>query len=215
MDDVIGSYPCTQFGELNWCHDHGLLYQRDVTVSVEYGKEYFQHYVELEDTDVALKLNQGRVALSHKYCDVILDMGVGSGEFIKKSWATMYGFDINPVGVAWLKERGIWADPYADMPGDVRGVTLWDTLEHIPKPSDLLRRIRQGQYVFVSLPVFTDLSKVRFSKHYKPGEHLFYWTTGGLIKYFGHMGFDCLEVSDHEMLAGRQDIMAFAFKKTR
>lgn len=213
MDSIIGHYQSVPFGELNYCWKQGILYQRDMTASVAYDESYFQHYVELEDGEIANKLNKGRVGLSHKYCDCIIDMGIGSGEFIKKSTAKMYGFDINPVGVSWLKERDIWADPYEFLPYDVDGITLWDTLEHIPKPTDLMQLVRPGMYVFISLPIVGDLMKIRQSKHYKPNEHYYYYSVQGMVCYMNDAGFDFVEISDHETLSGRQDILAFAFRK--
>lgn len=213
MDKIIGKYDCVPFGELNYCYKEGILYQRDMSVSIEYGDEYFKHYVDLEDSDVAVKLNQGRVALSHRYCKSILDMGVGSGEFIKKSHAVMYGYDVNPVAISWLKEKNIWLDPYEGGLDKVDGITLWDTLEHIPQPTQLLDLILPGQFVFISLPIFSDLMKVRFSKHYKPNEHYYYWTVNGMITYMNDMNFEPVEISDQETKAGRQDIIAFAFRR--
>jgi hypothetical protein len=213
MDKVIGKYPHVAFGELNYCYNHDILYQRDMTVSVEYGKDYFEKYIGYEDKPISLGINKGRVDLSHKYCKSILDIGIGSGEFIKKSTATMYGFDINPVAIEWLKERNMWVDPYEGMPESIEGVTMWDALEHVPKPTDLLEKFRSGTYVFISLPIFDDLTKVRFSKHYKPNEHYYYYTVGGLKGYLNDVGFDFVEISDTEMLSGRENILAFAFKK--
>lgn len=212
MDQIISQYAFVPFGELNYCYHEGILYQRDMSASIEYGKDYFQHYVELEDTAVAVKLNKGRVTLSHKYCSSLLDIGVGSGEFIKKSTAKMYGYDVNQVAINWLKEANLWLDPYENIK-DVEGITLWDTLEHIPQPSRLLKLLQTGQYVFVSLPVFADLTKVRFSKHYKPNEHYYYWSINGLISYMKHLSYRLIEISDHESLAGRQDIIAFVFRR--
>ena len=213
MDKVIGKYPFVPFGELNFCNQHGILYQKDMTVSVPYDEAYFDKYVKYEDTPISHGINKGRIALSHKYCKTILDIGIGSGEFIKKSTAKMYGFDINPKAVVWLKDRRIWVDPYEHIPADIEGITMWDTLEHIPKPTELLEKLRSGMYAFVALPIFDDLTKVRFSKHYRPNEHYYYYTVGGLTKYLDDVGFDFVEICDKESLSGRENILAFAFKK--
>jgi len=213
MDDVIGKYNYVQFGELNYCINNDIMYQRDMTTSVEYGESYFDKYIEYEDTEISNGINKGRIDLSHKYCKVILDVGVGSGEFIKKSHATMYGFDINPIAIDWLKERKIWVDPYESVPDVIEGVTLWDTLEHIPKPTDLLNKFRSGMYVFIAVPIFNDLTKVRFSKHYRKNEHYYYYTVHGLKGYMNDIGYSLIEMSDSEMRSGRENIMAFAFQR--
>lgn len=189
------------------------MYQRDMSAPIEYDEKYFQHYVECEDTEIARKLNEARISLSHKYCNCILDMGIGSGEFIKKSTAKMYGYDVNDVAIEWLLGKNIWANPYEEIPEDVEGLTFWDVLEHIRQPSELLKLVRPGTFVFISLPTFTDLTKVRTSKHYKPNEHLYYYSITGLIKFMAFCNFELIELSDAETKAGRQDITSFVFRK--
>jgi hypothetical protein len=213
MDPIISKYPFVPFGELNYCHTHGLLYQQDMSRSVKYDKHYFETYVRLENTEIARKLNEGRTSLTEKYCDKLLDVGVGSGEFIKSSNVRVLGYDINPVAVKWLKKEGLYADPYAKMPA-VKGITLWDTLEHIPNPAELLSRINRDCYLFVSLPIFDNLLGVRQSKHYKPDEHYYYWTASGLIDYMKEHSLELVEISDHETRAGRESILTFVFLRS-
>lgn len=214
MDDIIKKYPFREFGaDLNHCYEHGLMYQRDMTRPVDYDKAYFENYVHREDSEIARRLNVARTRLSEKYCDCVVDVGVGSGEFIKKSKIKVYGYDINPVGVKWLRERGLFIDIYAGVPDDVQGFTLWDTLEHIPNPQEFFACVRPGDFLFVSLPVFEDLAKVRESKHYKPNEHLYYYTPSGLVRFLKDSGFDFVESNNDETLAGREGIGSFAFLK--
>ena len=58
-------------------------------------------------------------------------------------------------------------------------VTMWDTIEHLEEPEKRLKRIAKGALLFASIPVFDDLRMIRASKHYRPGEHLYYWTAQG------------------------------------
>lgn len=212
MDQVISSYPCVPFGELNYCYKHGIMYQRDMNSSVEYGEDYFEHYVNIESTDIANKLNEGRTALTEKHCKTLLDIGIGSGEFIRSSSLKVFGFDINPCGIDWLEERSLFVDPYMEFP-EVDGVTFWDSLEHIPEPHTLLSIVPVGVFIFVSLPIFTDLTWIRKSKHYKPNEHYYYFTSSGIISWLTDCGFQFIEMSDVETKAGRQDILTFVFQK--
>ncbi len=212
MDKIIETYPCIPFGELNYCHEHEIMYQRNMTQSVSYDKYYFEDYVRKEKSDIAIKLNAGRTSITQKYCNSILDIGIGSGEFIKSCNIVAYGFDINNVAVKWLRENQIYRDPYNTMP-EVDGLTFWDSIEHIPNPGDLLSRIRSGYYVFISIPIFSDLLKVRDSKHYKVNEHYYYYTAKGLITYMKDSGFNLIELSDQETKAGRESILTFVFQK--
>lgn len=212
MDSVIASYKNVPFDELNYCYEHGIMYQRDMTTSVEYDKHYMETYVRLENTDIARKLNAGRKAITDKWCSSLLDIGIGSGEFIKASGLVVYGYDINPVAVRWLRENGLYKDPYAEMP-KVNGLTFWDSLEHIPNPGALLYLVPKDYYAFISMPIFTDLTRVRRSKHYKPNEHYYYFTSNGMIKYMTDSGFSLVEMSDFETRSGREDILTFVFRK--
>jgi hypothetical protein len=212
MDKQIKKYPFIEFDEMNLCLETGIMYQRDTSVSVAYDKHYFEHYVRLENTEIAKKLNDGRTALTEKYCDTLLDIGVGSGEFIKSSSILVYGYDINPLGIKWLRENGLYKDPYAAMP-EVDGLSFWDTLEHIPRPTDLLGKVTKDMYVFISIPIFSDLVQAKKSKHYKPNEHYYYFTPQGMVKYMTDLGFKAVEVTDFETRAGRDSILTFVFKK--
>jgi hypothetical protein len=183
-----------------------------MAVSVEYDNHYIENYFRLENTDIAKKLNAGRTAITEKHCLKLLDIGIGSGEFIKSSGLLTYGFDVNPIAIRWLKEAGIYKDPYAEMP-QVDGLTFWDSIEHIPNPGALLSLMKSGCLAFISLPIFTDLTRLKKSKHYKPGEHLYYFTSNGIIKYMTDSGFSLIEMSDFETRAGREDILSFVFRK--
>jgi len=79
----------------------------------------------------------------------------------------------------------------------------------------LLRRIIRGTLFCCSVPIFADLRAVRASKHYRPSEHLYYWTAEGFIAWMENYGFRLLEQSDHEQKAGRDSIGAYAFRRDK
>jgi hypothetical protein len=212
MDNVIKNYPSVPFDELSYCYQHSIMYQTDMSKPVAYDNKYFENYVRLENTDISRKLNKGRTSITEKHCEKILDIGVGSGEFIKQSNIRVYGYDINPVAIKWLREEGLYVDPYAKFP-DVDGVTFWDAIEHIPNPNLLLEKFPSGCLAFISIPIFTDLTWIKKSKHYKPNEHFYYFTTQGMIKFMTDSGFVLVELSDYETRAGREDIFTFVFRK--
>jgi|688.fasta_scaffold17139_14 hypothetical protein len=212
MDPIIARYSSISFDELSWCQNEGIMYQTDMSQSVEYGVDYYEKYVGYESTIIAKKLNEGRTNITSRFCESILDIGVGSGEFIKNSKIKTYGFDINPVAVEWLKKLDLYKDPYLDMP-DVDGLTFWDSLEHIPDPNALLCLMQSNQYAFISIPIFDDLQKIKMSKHYRPNEHYYYFTQEGLKKYMEDSGFKFIACEGFEIEAGREDILTFVFRK--
>jgi hypothetical protein len=214
MQNVVKSYWSVPFGfDLRFCPQQGIMYQANMNVSVDYDQSYFDNYIHRKGSEIAIKLNKSRVVFSHQFCKVLLDVGIGSGEFIESSHAKMYGFDINPVAVEWLKARNIYVDPYVSQPDEIEGWTMWDTLEHIPEPQELFVHVRSGQYLFISLPIFENILTVRQSKHYKPNEHYYYFTSTGFIRFMTDSGFELEAMSDNETLAGRESIYAYAFRK--
>ena len=214
MDELIKNYPFREFGDdLNYCYEHGLMYQMNMDNLVDYNEAYFDNYVQRENTEIAVKLNDARTDISEKYCKCIVDVGVGSGEFIKNCHVKTYGYDINPRGVDWLKERNLYVDIYQEVPQEVDGFTLWDTLEHIPNPQEFFRVVESGEFLCVSLPIFQQIEQVRQSKHYKPNEHLYYYTHDGLVRFLSDSGFDLVEMNDDETKAGREGIETFVFLK--
>lgn len=184
-----------------------------------YGKEYFEHYKQLEGTKIEKRLNKFRVELVQKYgCRCVLDFGIGAGTFlsllVQSTKSKAYGYDVNSVGEAWLKERGWYANPWINIPTDVDAWAFFDVLEHLINPAWTLGLVSKGHHAFVSMPIFPNLLEITKSKHYKPGEHTYYFTHWGFLRYVAVCGFEVVEETDEETKIGRQGIMTFVLKKT-
>lgn len=193
---------------------HGVAYQADMSRRIEYGSGYFEHYEALRGTPIASAITRGRIDFVNRHHGngMLVDVGIGSGEFIEersKAGAPSMGFDINPIAKAWLEKRGLYTDNLRKYPA----YSFWDVLEHCEEPAQYLTRVQAGAWVFVSIPIFKSLDSIRESKHYKPGEHLYYWTVEGFLEYMSLWGFRVVEVSDFETRAGRDSIGSFAFRK--
>jgi hypothetical protein len=215
MDRIIGSYPAVEDGDLFFCSNVDIAYQKDMTKSVSYDKDYYENYVNLEGTKIANALNAARVGIVEKYCGLqdILDVGIGSGAFIKSMRSMVYGYDINPYGVSWLKDRYRYINPWENIPSNIRGITLWDTLEHMTEPSKFLDLVPSGVHVFISMPMFSDIKNIRKSKHYKPNEHYYYYSPQGFTQFVEDVGYKLLEQNDQETKAGRTCIETFVLLK--
>lgn len=173
-----------------------------------YDADYWAKYEGYARTDRGLALNRARLDLVSAYHDgPLVDVGIGCGQFVQSRPGTV-GYDVNPVGVRWLKARGLWHDPYK---GEIEAASFWDSLEHIPEPAPLLANIRR--WVFVSLPIFRDSAHVLRSKHFRKDEHCWYWTRHGLIGWMRAQGFVCRLVDCREQLLGREDIESFVFER--
>lgn len=215
MDPVVASWPAVADGDLMLCPEHGVAWQRDMTAGrVEYGAAYWQRYLDYEGTAIERALNAGRVALVDEYAGpgaLICDVGVGAGTFIRTRRGPTWGTDVNPVALAWLRDRGLWATELAAFDA----LTFWDSIEHVEAPGIYLDQVRPHALVFASLPIFATLAEIRRSRHYRPGEHLYYWTAPGFVAWMAARRFHCFDRRDFETAAGRDSIRTFCFRKGR
>lgn len=215
MDRLIRRFDSVADGALVYCTRRGVAYQRDFSLGFKYEQQYFDHFASLRGSEVEKALNAGRLAMLARHArpgSTLLDVGIGSGAFLDDARAQGFeakGIDVNPVALDLLRSK----DLLAESPRGFGAVTFWDSIEHIAEPERLLRRIERDATVLVALPIFENLDSVPSSKHYKPGEHLYYWTRDGFVEWMAAYGFRLLEESTHEVDAGREGIGAFAFRK--
>jgi hypothetical protein len=183
-----------------------------VRTANKYNDAYFDNYAQYEGEEIGKCLNDFRVSLVNEYTSgLVLDIGIGSGTFMNRR-GNCFGYDINPKAVSWLMERGMFFDPYMESLVSVKGITFFDSLEHIRYLSKILNKI-SNQFVFVSLPIFRDLQHLLKSKHFKKDEHYYYFTKTSFIEYMLFLDFVLLEIRDDEMKCGREDIYTFVFRK--
>ncbi len=209
---MSGADPHIADGDLVLRPERGFAYQKDLT-PMRYEDGYLANFLDY-DEGIRSVLPAARLALVERHLPrgaSILDYGCGSWAFVKcaqRAGHPVKGYEIIPAARAWLERRGL----YSEAVESFDAVCAWDVIEHLVRPRDLVRRVK-GLF-FASLPVFQDLSEIRASKHYKPGEHLFYWTEAGFVAFLAEHGFELLERSSHEVDAGRDSIGAFAFART-
>lgn len=219
MDRIIADYNYNKKGKLNYCYDDGVAYQIDMTKSVDYDQSYFKKYLNYEKNEISHNLNSARRDAVKTWMKnlPILDIGIGCGTFIKYMQeidkSNVYGYDINHTAVEWLKNNGIFYDPYNS--DKIRKcLTFWDSLEHISRPSDILDKVEVGMFVFVSIPIFDTLEEIKHNKHYRPDEHYYYFTKAGFLKWMIELNFKLIRFYDFETANGRESIETFLLEKT-
>lgn len=191
--------------ELQWLPERGIGWYP--VTDAPYDAAYWHRYRLMDQTEVGRKLTESRVRWVRTFhAGQVCDIGIGGGRFVSECQAM--GFDVNPDACAWLRDRGVWFDPYE---GQVDAASFWDSLEHIHNPTPLLRNVRS--WIFISLPVFDGPEHVLRSKHYRKDEHCWYFTERGLVDFMREHGFELAGSSLMEQLAGREDIRSYAFRR--
>ena len=191
---------------LTWLPEVGIGY---FEVAQDGAPDYFEHYAALEHTDIAKRLTAARVDMlrRHNPGGIVVDVGVGAGTFVD-AVPGCFGYDIQPAAVRWLHQRDRFLNPYREK---VAIACFWDSLEHIPDPAPILANVTR--HALIALPIFDDVQHVMRSKHYKPAEHCWYFTQGGLLTFMAAHGWRVLEINDYETQIGRDGIKSYAFER--
>lgn len=205
-------------GRLVWLPEAGLGYFECEAAAQVYDQAYFDRYAAQAESDVGRRLMASRVQLVKRHVGELalqaaplLDVGIGSGAFVEACEACgirAEGFDVNPAGIAWLEQRGIFRDLYL---GQHRVVCFWDALEHIREPDLALAHC--AEWVFVAVPIFRDAAHVLASKHYRRDEHYWYFTRAGFRAFAAAQGFDVVDLVATETALGRDDVETFVLRR--
>lgn len=212
MDRFIERFTAVEDGDLMLCHDFGVAYQKDRSKLVPYDAPYYAKCAGYDGSEIAEQINAGRIAMVGRHVgqNRIVDVGIGSGEFIRKRPNT-FGHDVNPVAMEWLKRNDLWTNRLEGF----AGVSMWDVIEHVETPETYFRQIPLGGHLFCSLPIMRGLGSIRASKHYRPNEHIYYFEEHGFLGWMELHGFQCLETATFEIDAGRDSIFSYALRRYR
>ena len=133
----------------------------------------------------------------------VLDYGCGVGWFRawRPHWAEVWTYDI-----AKYPQTGIALQKY-----DV--VCFWDVLEHIPDFKTIEPALALSNHVALSIPMAKD--GLLDWKHFKPGEHLHYFTEESLVALFHEYGFIPKFTGMTTECPPREDILTALFKRGR
>lgn len=171
---------------LSKCWDCRHIFQTDLNVTVSYDADYAHAYDVLPVREMSeLRWNFIQSVLHLPPQSKILDIGYGNGAFLKRAQLDdmqIFGIDVHN------EDFGI---PRVDFhsPQKYDLVCFFDSLEHFPN-FDALVLFLSTKNVIVSLPNTPDfvLETPNLWKHYKPGEHLHYFSHESLYELLYQMG---------------------------
>jgi SAM-dependent methyltransferase len=140
----------------------------------------------------------------------LLDVGCGKGFFVKACRDTgidAVGIDLSDNAIRHATEVlqvpaycGLIEDMTEEL-GQFDAVTLWATIEHLPRPIETLKAIRNvlkpGGVIFADTGIADDLlerSLPGVTQWYDPPQHLFVFSEAGMRAAMKAAGFDVIHV---------------------
>jgi len=178
-----------------------------------YDTYYFENMLEMY-AGSGLSINLKRWAFIGDCLDgepVVLDYGSGCGMFglFKPDHVIYDSYDIGKIGDAPYPQTGIRHEEY-----DV--ICFWDVLEHVdwensPDP-DIEAIMEKAEYVAMTLPIHPTGKPKQGWKHWKPNEHLTYFTIAEVITFMEARGFEMVKLDQSEC-PPRIDIYSFLFRR--
>lgn len=201
---------CRCAGPFRWFPElgYGTLFTKH---PFDYPQSYFENFAKISEGRRGEALNEARLEFVAKWWEgLLLDVGIGSGAFLEMRTEETVGYDVADTPKKWLEEKRLWFNPFDETIGCA---TFWDSLEHMEDPASILARIERC--VFISIPIFRSAEHARASHHFKPREHLWYFTEWGLLEWMAELGWGLLERTRMEERFGRIDVGTYAFARER
>jgi hypothetical protein len=196
----------THPNNLSECPDCNHIFQTDLAVTIEYDANYMKNY-DTYPTETMAHLRTGFV-IAHLESDAsaskpkILDVGYGNGSFLKtieKYGTEVYGLDVHGVDYG-IKEVDL------NSKLDFKVITFFDSLEHFENFDQVLGL--SAEIVVVSLPYYPEwfLQDPKNWRHFKPGEHLHYFSKKSLNHLFKSKGYELvMDCFLEDVLRGKLD----------
>lgn len=181
------------------------------SIPMEYGEEYAEKYARYSRTEMGKSLSKFRKNFVEMFRpERVLDYGCGWGTLVlsQNGWS---GYDINPFCMKHLGEKAV-RNPVLQ---SYDCVCFFDSFEHLSDPTSILKSMSADSLLVCTIPIWckNSWSGIVSWKHWRPSEHLCYFTLKGLISYLEMYGFSVLRCDPAETEIGREDMVTFCFKK--
>lgn len=193
------------------CLQCGVVRTKHNYDPIQYGTSYALNYIEYAKSPCNKSLNLFRLGLIARWLKSdakVLDIGCCVGEFVRfaENYYECDGFEPNPVAAREANKR-TRSNILSTLNGHKQYdcVTMFDVIEHIQEPAELLKHISSilnpGGIVALTTPDASVISRtgtvadekfLKSWKHYKPKEHLFLYTEDSLEILLKNTGFSIL-----------------------
>jgi hypothetical protein len=187
------------------CKGCGHVFQSDLQISMVYDAEYAHQYDHRPHEEMSrLRWEFIQQHLSLPPGSKILDVGYGNGAFLKfagRAGMKTFGIDLHG------EDFGIHEVTYSS-PIEFDLACFFDSIEHFPDFAEIFQL--RTRYAVVSIPETPDflLSQPHRWRHFKPGEHLHYFSRASLDLLFRQWGLTTKLASGHpeDALRGKLSI---------
>lgn len=180
---------------------------------IQYDWKYYEHMLEMY-SPTAQKIVGMRWSFVYdilKEIKNVLDYGCGCNFFSMFAPPNIQidSFDIGHINGRQYPQTGIRRKRY-DL------ITFWDVLEHVDwiqfPDANILSMMQKTKYIAATVPVLPEGQSLKEWKHYKPGEHLTYFTKETLNLFFSTNGFSLVREGYPECPL-RLDILSVLYKR--
>src|ERR1035437_1863088 len=204
----------TPRGPVSVCPGCTHIWQTDLRVKAVYDADYIHQRYDAYDTTAIMSYLRAGYLRAHVPLGPLLDVGYGNGAFLKAATACGYeGFGADVHGC----DYGIVEHPLVSEQ-TYRGVTFFDSLEHFPDFAPVRDLAQRTDYIVISYPCRpTWFPDDKEWKHYRPGEHLHYFSTRSLCRLFQQFtlvsSIDLEDAVRGKLSKGEQNIQTLVLKR--
>jgi hypothetical protein len=180
------------------------LYECIDRKEADYNADYLLHYKLYGRTTFGKALNKKRwsFVLNNTQTNVLLDFGCGADSFS----------DLKPNGIKVFSYDPYFKKDFSFLHASLDTVTFWDSFEHITRLG--IVPLLGAKQIVMSIPIIYDGLDICSWKHFRPGEHIWYFSQKALIRLMQKWGYKIINSDDFESVMGREDIFSYCFLKS-
>lgn len=177
-----------------------------------YDVNYYENLLEMYAGSMQAISNVRWKFIAQAHPKIILDYGCGNNAFslYRKDGVVIDSYDIGQIAEnISYPQTGMRHSEY-DL------ICLWDVIEHVDWANEpdqtMLEWIGKAKHLAATVPICPEGTELETWKHFKPGEHLTYFSVGSFLTFMSEKGFSIIEHGQPEC-PPRQDIHSFLFQR--